>query len=410
MANLSSGAATATLSQPQVLGRLLPISLLVFCCFLTLGIMLPVLPLFVHQQLGFGTVTVGVVIGAQSLAALLTRAHAGQMADSRGAAVAVRRGLWLVAAAGVLHLLAAYTHAQAELSLGLLLWGRLTLGAGESLAGTGLLSWGLGRVGLPNAGRVMAWVGIAMYAAIALGAPLGMLLQGQLGFVAAAAAVLTLPLLALAISRLIPTVALPAGVREPFYRVLGAVWQPGLGLAMGSVGFSAIAAFISLHFASRGWANASATLSAFGAAYIGTRLFLAGLPDKLGGARIALVCLVIESAGQLLLWQADTQWLAFAGAALTGLGFSLVFPAFGVEAVKRVVPASRGSALGAYAAFFDLALGVAGPLLGLVASGYGYEAVYLAGAMTVAGALPIAASLLRAQPRQAASMALGGTK
>ncbi|GAB3260095.1 MFS transporter [Chitinimonas naiadis] len=409
MAN-TSGAAGAALTPQQVLGRLLPISLLVFFCFLTLGIMLPVLPLFVHQQLGFGAVWVGVVIGSQSLAALLTRAYAGKLTDSRGADVAVRRGLSMVALAGGLHLLAALVREQAALSLALLLAGRLLLGSGESLAGTGLLSWGLGRVGLPNAGRVMAWMGIAMYAAIAVGAPLGVLLLQDYGFVAAAGAVIALPVLALLLSRMIPAVAIPAGVREPFYRVLGAVWQPGMGLALASVGFSAIAAFITLHFAAHGWANASATLTAFGVTYIGTRLFLAGLPDKLGGARIALVCLVIESAGQLLLWQASSQWMAFAGAALTGLGFSLIFPSFGVEAVKRVSPASRGTALGAYAAFFDLALGLAGPLTGLAASQFGYDSVYLLGALSVACALPVAAGLLRTQPAQAVSMALGGTK
>jgi predicted MFS family arabinose efflux permease len=86
--------------------------------------------------------------------------------------------------------------------------------------------------------------------------------------------------------------------------------------------------------------------------------------------------------------------MALAGAALTGFGFSLVYPGFGVEAVLRVPAQSRGLAMGAYTAFLDLAQGLASPALGLLATGATLNVVFLASAVTVLFAALVAAWLI----------------
>lgn len=390
----SSAPPPAASHQAPVFRQLLPIALAVFVGFLTIGLPLPVLPLHLHDTLGMGTLAVGVVIGAQFAAALLSRAWAGALVDTRGARRAVIAGLVLAACSGLAYLASLAFVATPATSVGVLLLGRLLLGCAESLVVTGALGWGVGLVGAHNAGKVMAWVGVAMYGAYAAGAPAGVALQAQWGFGGIAVATVLTPLLALALVAGLRPAAPSAARRTPFYQVLGAVWLPGLGLALSSVGFGVITAFVALLFAARDWGNAALAFTCFGLAFIAARLLFGHLPDKLGGARVALACVLIEALGLLLIWGADSASVAYLGAALTGFGYSLAFPGFGVEAVRRAPPQSRGAAMGAYVAFLDISLGITGPAAGAVAGAWGVEAVYLVGALAVALSLLVALRLL----------------
>ena len=381
---------------------MLPITLAVFVGFLTIGLPLPVLPLHLHYTLGMSPRVVGIAIGSQFAAALLSRAWAGGLADTSGAKRAVIAGLLVAAVSGVAYLASLAFIATPAASLGVLLFGRLLLGFGESLVITGALSWGMSLVGPQNAGRVMAWVGIAMYGAYAAGAPVGTLIYGPYGFAGIAIGTIVIPLLALAVVAPAAPAPVTAMRRVPYYKVLGAVWVPGLGLLLCSVGFGVITTFIALLFAARNWGSASLAFTAFGAAFIGARLLFAHLPDKIGGARVALVCVLIEAVGQLLIWQANGVLMAYAGAAFTGFGYSLAFPGFGVEAVRRAPPQSRGVAMGAFVAFLDLSLGVTGPTAGAIANAASVSTVYLAGAVAVALSTIIAVYLVVNPPRAAA--------
>ncbi|MDE2377329.1 MAG: arabinose transporter [Bradyrhizobium sp.] len=383
---------------PSLVATLLPIMGVVFVAFLVIGIAMPILPLHVHDGLGLGTFVVGLVAGSQFAASLVSRPWAGNFSDSRGAKRGVVAGLLAAAASGILYL-ASLGFTEAPLtSVAVLLLGRGLLGGAESFIITAAVSWGLALVDAGRTGKVIAWVGVAMFAAFAIGAPVGAALYVNYGFAAIAVATAAAPLIPLLLVARLPAVAPMDQVRFSFVKVIGAVWVPGLGSALGSVGFGAVTTFVALLFASRGWPNGWLAYTAYAVAFIMARIFFSHVADALGGAKVALVCAVIEAVGQTLIWLAVRPELALAGAALTGFGFSLVYPGFGVEAVRRVPAQSRGLAMGAYTAFLDLAQGFASPVLGLVATGARLNVVFLASALIVVCAAIVAAWLLAHPP------------
>lgn len=141
-----------------------------------------------------------------------------------------------------------------------------------------------------------------------------------------------------------------------------------LGFLAVSVPLAAIAIEIGerLDYAAHGWTQAGTALFGFGAAYVLARFVASGLPDRFGAARVAAGSLAFEALGQVLIWSAPTPGVAALGATLTGLGFSLVFPAMGVLATRAVPPEQHGCAAGNFIAFADIAFAVTGPMVGLV--------------------------------------------
>ena len=375
--------------------QVMSIVLFTFIGYLNIGIPLAVLPGYVHNHLGYGTVIAGLVISVQYLATLLSRPYASRIIDNLGSKRAVMYGLAGCGLSGVFMLLSSWLSAMPALSLASLLLGRLVLGSAESLVGSGSIGWGIGRVGAHNTAKVISWNGIASYGAIAIGAPLGVLMVNHWGMWSMGASIIALAVLGLLLAW--PKLAAPivSGVRLPFLHVLGRVLPHGTGLALGSIGFGTIATFITLYYATQQWENAVLCLSLFGASFIGARLLFGNLINRIGGFRVAIACLSVETVGLLGLWLAPNPQLALAGAALSGFGFSLVFPALGVEAVNLVPASSRGAAVGAYSLFIDLSLGITGPLVGAVAAGFGFASIFLFAALAAFSGLMLSVYLYR---------------
>jgi MFS family permease len=366
-----------------------------FVAFLCIGLPIAVMPGYVHNQLGFSAVVAGLVIGSQYLATLLSRPVAGRICDTIGTKRAIVYGLSGIALSGVLTVVAILLESYAQASLIILVVARLILGGSQGLIGVGTISWCIGQVGSEHTARSISWNGIASYGAIAIGAPLGVVMVDALGFVSLGLVLTALAVGALLLIRNKPPVPVVRGERMAFWSVFGRVAPYGLSLTLSSIGYGTLTTFITLYYVNRGWEGAAWCLTVFGICFIVARLFFINAITRFGGFRSAITCMSVETVGLVLLWLSPSTTVALIGAGLTGFGLSLVYPAIGVEAIKQVPNSSRGAGLGAYAVFFDLALAIAGPLMGAIALGMGYGWIFFFAALLSVLALALTLLLSR---------------
>jgi len=378
---------------------LLPIMLAVFLSFMVIGMVLPVLPIHIRYVLGFGPFVVGIITGCQFTASMLTRFSAGRLADSRTPKHAVVTGLAATVVGGLFYLVSLSLLDLPALSITAIFVGRICLGAAESLMITGGVAWGLSLASPHASGKVIAWVGSALFAALAVGAPIGSYLFSKTGFLGIAVATALIPLVVLAIVLPLKSSPTRSSSKPRLSTVFKAVFLPGLGLALSGILFGAMTGFLTLYFYSRGWDSGAWAFATFAASLVLTRFILGNLTDRFGGARVVIICLIVQILGLLLINLAPSAEFAIVGSFICGAGFSLVFPGFGLEAVRRAPIDGRGLAMGTYAAFMDLALGLGTPALGFMGGAVSLGFVFIATAIASLLAIPIAVHLMRRSPQ-----------
>jgi MFS family permease len=369
-----------------------------FICYVSIGLPLAVLPPYVHLRMGYSAVLAGLAISIQYIATLMSRPWAGRISDHMGAKVSVLWGMACCAASGAFLLGAAALHQVHWLSFSVLIVSRLVLGVGESLGSTGATLWGITSAGQEHTAKVIGLNGISTYGGMALAAPLGVVLDQQWGLASIGVVTILIGTVSLAMAWRKEPVPVIQGDHLPFSHVLGRVAPHGMGLALGGVSYSVLATFVTLFYAHRNWNGAALCLTAFGLAFIAARVFFIRTIGRFGGYPVAIVSLLVESVGMVLLWQATAPWMALAGAAVGGLGLSLIFPAIGVEAVKRVPEFNRGTALGVYTAFADVSFFLVGPIAGFIIGFYGYASVFLFALISGLIALGIVVVLKQMEP------------
>jgi MFS family permease len=345
-----------------------------------------VLPGYVRGPLHSGDVAVGIVVGAFAATSVFCRPIAGRQADRRGRRIVIVLGATAMALAGILYLISD--------SVPTLIFARLVVGVGEGSVYTAGATWAVDLAPEDRRGFALGLFGLAVWGGLSLGPLAGELLRSHLGYSSVWILTAALPAAAAVIATRLPEPLPSASPADgkPIALLPRAAHRPGLALALANVGYAALAGFVVLSLKARGINGGATVFTAFAVAVFGCRLVLSRVPDRAGAKPTATAAGLLEALGLTIIAAAGSLSVALIGAVVVGIGFSMLFPSLALMVVGEVEDDRRGSAMGAFTAFFDIGVGLGGPIAGLTASLAGYPAVFYLSAVAALGTAALAAS------------------
>lgn len=354
------------------------VAFLLFLAIVSLGVSLAIIPLYVNKTLQLSPLFVGIAIATESISTLCARAFAGRFSDLNGPKLAMLNGQFGILLAGFLFLVITLIDINQYTSFLILLVSRVIMGVGSSLIFTSSGTWPIGLVGREHAGKIMSWVGIAMFIGLALGNYVGGILFYKFTLFYPSLIMCLLPLLAITIAVFIPKVAAHNDVVPiKLSYAIKRVWKAGMGFALANTGYAAITSFLLLYFSSNGWdSHGPLALSLFGIGYVLSRVILGRYADNMG-IKATTISLLIESIGLILISFSLTPLMSMIGSFLAGFGLSMVYPLLALPAIKSLPEKNIGMAISTYESCFDIGILLSGILGGILVSSLGYNTLFI---------------------------------
>jgi MFS family permease len=356
------------------------ITLSTFAYFVSVGTLLPTLPRYVEGPLGGGSISVGLVIGAFSLAAVMLRPFVGGVGDRRGRRLLILGGAALVGAS-----VGALVVASNMVVLLLL---RLVTGAGEAAFYVGAASAINDLAPEERRGEALSFFSLALYAGLALGPVLGETVLNHTHYNAAWIASAACAFLACLLALGIPDTREEMEEASRSSRIIHpAALLPGTVLATGIIGLTGFNSFIPLYVLTLGMKGSRLIFVTFSVVVLMVRGFGAQLPDRLGPRFSARAALITSAIGLAVIaaWAHPAGLIV--GTVLFALGQALAFPALMTIAIRGAPSSERGSVVGTFTAFFDLAYGVGAIGLGAVVDLFGYRGMFASASAAAVGGL-----------------------
>jgi MFS family permease len=334
-----------------------------FVGMLGFGAVIPMLPVYLHEQAGASTLITGLLIGLSSGFALPGRLLAGKVADRKGRRIALLVGMGFCAAAGVLYLPA--------FGLGALAAGRVLHGLGEGFFVTAAVAWAVDVAPDKRRAQALGFLSSGIWGGVSIGPAIGQ----ALGSMASVALFLTVS------SVVVAALVFVMDEEQRPHEHAASRWfpppvlLPGIVLGLGNVTYAAMAGFLILLLHSRGHGTAWA-FSAFALAVLFGRAVFGGLPDRMGPRRSLFAGYACLAVGLVAIATGHNSALDMPAALLIGLGYSFPWPALASVVVGEVAVSERASALGALNAFYDLFVALSSAVAGAAAGRWGLTAPF----------------------------------
>lgn len=377
-------------TQPLLTGRFIVLCLCGVFYFMSLGLVYPVLPGFVENDLGGGPVAVGLAVGGFGLSAAIARPLVGPLGDSKGRRFLVVWGC-VLAGFGILGNLWVASVAVAVLV-------RLLTGLGEAAYFVGIAAAAQDMAPEHRRGEATSYFSVTVYSGLAAGPIIGEQLEGAVS----ADAVWMLGGALCALGTVLGAMSMPGrpeGAQSgwPTTFIYRPATRPALLLGLGLMGYSGFLAFIKLHVDDIGFAHSGAVFATFAVMVISLRILLARLPDRLGPQRTSTLSYVFSATGLWVIafWQQIPG--VFVGTAILAMGQTFLFPALFVLAIQSAPVNRRSQAIGTFSIAFDLAVGLGGLILGGVVELSSYSMAFFVGGSLSLVALVVSRTLVRPQ-------------
>lgn len=347
--------------------------------FTAAGLTLPGVPRYVEGPLGGTNAAVGLAVGSFSVTAVLLRPWAGGLGDRRG------RRLIMVGGAAVVGL-SVIGYLVPSLS-GLIAF-RLLSGAGEAFFFTGAAAAIADLAPEERRGEAVSFFTLALYLGIGIGPFLGEELIDAVGFEETWLVTAGLCAIATLLAAFVPETR-PEGTSDlgKGRLVHPAAVLPGAALLTSVWAQAALFSFMPLYALTLGLEGSRFVFIAYAAIVVLIRSVGARIPDVFGPVRSSRAALAFTTVGLVMVGMWRSPEGLFVGTGVLAVGSSLAFPALMTLALRGTDPRERGSVLGTFGAFVDVAFGLGPATLGFVGDALGYRGLFLGAAAVSAGGL-----------------------
>lgn len=378
--------------------------------FLYVGILVPIVPVFIDEELGGGEFGVGLSLAAFAAAAICVRPVIGRVVDRVG-----RRNMMILGClvAGVAGMAGAFVTA---------LWQLLVL---RGLAGIGDAALFIGAATMvadlappDRRAEAASYFSVAVFGGLGIGPIIGDVILGDDQYARAFVIAGLVSVGAAALALVVPRTVQPAPseaeedpgeppVRRGLARIMHpAAVGPGLVLASGIAGFAVFSAFLPDHARDVGLSGSGKIYAAYSVVCLLLRFVGARWLERLGPRRsvtIAFSTLAVALGGLALVPQ---PWMLWVGAVFVGVASAFLYPSLMALTVNRASERERPMAISSFTMFFEVGNISGGVVFGLVAelaskrAAFGSAVVVCAVGMWVllTSVVPVAARRRTAEP------------
>lgn len=350
--------------------------------FVYIGMLVPIVPLFIEGPLRRGEFGIGLTIAAFAGAAIIARPALGRLADRYGRRVLLVGGALLAGVAGIA--------CSQVTEFWQLLVIRSVMGIGEAAVFVGAATLIADLSPRDRRAEGASYFSVAVFGGIGMGPIIGEFVLDETRFerafviaglfaIAAAVVGMFAPARIAPLDSVEDTIASAAPATGRRKIIHPAALMPGIVLATGVAAFSTFGAFIPDYSREVGLATSGGLFAAYSLTSVLVRIFGATLPERLGPRRAVTIALGTLGVGLAILAIVPTVAALWVASVFVGVGMAFNYPPLLALTVNRASDSDRAWAISSFTMFFEVGSVFGGLLIGGLAQAVGKQTGFYGG-------------------------------